>query len=119
MARNGENIFGSRLRSLRQNMGSTQQEVADALGMDRSTLNKYETGDRVPNMVTVKRLALFYGVSVDELTSVPEEMIPVALDNLLAGDTPLTLYGRPLDDNARRAITAAIKIVYETQIEKE
>ena len=117
MARSGHDHFGSTLRQLRLQMGSTQQEVADALGMDRSTLNKYETGDRIPNMLTVRRLAAFYGISVDELTSVDQTTTPIALDILLGGDTPLTLYGNPVDEITRRALMGAVRIVYQTQIE--
>lgn len=45
----------------------TQKEVAAFLGVDRSTYNKYETGDSEPNFDTICRLADFFDVSVEYL----------------------------------------------------
>ena len=47
--------------------GRTQQEVADAVGIVRSTLGMYETGDRVPKDPIKIRLADYYGESVQDL----------------------------------------------------
>lgn len=45
----------------------TQQEVADAVGIARSALSMYETGDRVPKDAIKVRLADYYGESVQDL----------------------------------------------------
>lgn len=45
----------------------TQKQVAAFLGVDRSTYNKYETGDSEPNFDTICRLADFFDVSVEFL----------------------------------------------------
>lgn len=45
----------------------TQQEVADAIGIARSALGMYETGDRVPRDAIKVQLADYYGVPVGEL----------------------------------------------------
>lgn len=45
----------------------TQKDVALFLGVDRSTYNKYETGDSEPNFDTICRLADFFDVSVEYL----------------------------------------------------
>ena len=45
----------------------TQQEVADAVGIVRSALGMYETGDRVPKDPIKIRLADYYGESVQDL----------------------------------------------------
>lgn len=49
----------------------TQKEVAAFLGVDRSTYNKYETGDSEPNFDTICRLADFFDVSVEYLMGRP------------------------------------------------
>ena len=45
----------------------TQKDVAQFLGVDRSTYNKYETGDSEPTFDTICRLADFFDVSVEYL----------------------------------------------------
>lgn len=45
----------------------TQQEVADAVGVTRSALGMYETGDRVPRDDIKVRLADFYDLPIQDL----------------------------------------------------
>ncbi len=45
----------------------TQQEVADAVGVTRSALGMYETGDRVPRDDIKVRLADFYKMPIQDL----------------------------------------------------
>ncbi|WP_125115999.1 helix-turn-helix domain-containing protein [Agathobaculum sp. Marseille-P7918] len=49
----------------------TQKDVALFLGVDRSTYNKYETGDSEPNFETICRLSDFFDVSVEYLMGRP------------------------------------------------
>lgn len=45
----------------------TQQEVADAVGVTRSALGMYETGDRVPRDDIKVRLADYYEMPIQDL----------------------------------------------------
>ena len=54
------------LKSLRESRGFSQQQVADALKIERTTYVKYETGTSKPTR-KLKELATFYNVSVDQL----------------------------------------------------
>lgn len=45
----------------------TQKDVADFLGIDRSTYGKYETGDSEPNFETLQKLAKLFDVSIEYL----------------------------------------------------
>jgi transcriptional regulator with XRE-family HTH domain len=49
------------LRALRQDSGKTLEQVADAIGMTRATISKYETGKILPPVATVERLANVLG----------------------------------------------------------
>ena len=60
-------MFASRLRALRKERGLTLQQLAKHFGMSHSTLSKYETGSRKPDMAMLKKLSDFFGVSVDYL----------------------------------------------------
>lgn len=50
----------------------TQQDVADWLGIDRSTYGKYEQGSSEPTFDTLHKLADFFGVSMEYLMGLPE-----------------------------------------------
>lgn len=45
----------------------TQQELAEKLGVDRTTYSKYESGKANPQFTNVVRLAEIFGVTVGEL----------------------------------------------------
>lgn len=55
------------LRKLRRGHELTQQQMADMLGVQRSTYTKYETGGILPNALILQKLSEFFSVSVDYL----------------------------------------------------
>lgn len=62
-----EYSFGERLLYLRKQAGLTQQAVADALNIHRTSYTKYETGVASPDHRGLALLAELFGVSVDYL----------------------------------------------------
>ena len=56
-----------KLKELRKKAGLTQVELADKLQIKRITYNKYEIGENLPNIPTIKKIAKFYNVSLDYL----------------------------------------------------
>ncbi len=48
--------FNNRLKEARLNKGFTQEQVADKVGIAKSTLTGYEKGNREPNMLTIQKL---------------------------------------------------------------
>lgn len=56
-----------KLQILRKICGKTQKEIADYLGVDRSTYAKYESGDSEPTLDTLKKLAKYFDVTTDYL----------------------------------------------------
>ena len=59
--------FSEALRRLRVKKGLSQQQLADSLNVDRSTVAKWETGDRLPDAGTISRLSGVLGANVAEL----------------------------------------------------
>ncbi len=57
----------TRLRRYRKTMRMTQQEVADRIGVQRSTYSRYEEGSNHPSWKVLMKLADLYEVSMDEL----------------------------------------------------
>lgn len=64
-------LIGRRLRELR-GVFRTQADVADATGIDRAALSRYETGAAVPPDPAKIALAKYYGVSVESIFYAPE-----------------------------------------------
>lgn len=56
-----------RLIKLRKARDLTQLDVAEALRLKQNTISCYENGTRTPKLKTMKKLALFYGVSPEFL----------------------------------------------------
>lgn len=59
--------FNENLKNARQLSKLTQKQVADAIGVARSTYALYETGEREPNVECVKKIAKVLGVTGDYL----------------------------------------------------
>ena len=55
------------LRTLRENAGLGQKDVAKKLVIDQSTVSKWENGVAVPSRKYHKKLARMYGCTVEEL----------------------------------------------------
>jgi transcriptional regulator with XRE-family HTH domain len=63
----GINVFAKRLVQLREEHDWTQQQVADKIGVSRSTYAHYELGRRSPDQDITERIMSLYGVSEDFL----------------------------------------------------
>ena len=64
--------FNNQLKILRQEYNLSQQELADKIGVSKSSINMYERGEREPGIETVKRIADFFDVDVDYLFGVSD-----------------------------------------------
>lgn len=60
--------FQDNITELRKSLNKKRQEVADDLGISRSSLEYYEKGKRRPDIDVLVKLADYYGVSTDYLT---------------------------------------------------
>lgn len=59
--------FGDRVRSLRLNLGVSQEELALGCGLDRTYISGVERGKRNVSLVNIHKLAGAIGVPVSEL----------------------------------------------------
>lgn len=59
--------FGTRIKQLRQEMGMTQVELAEKLGLSKQILSLYEAGKRSPKIAQVQKFAEILNVSADYL----------------------------------------------------
>lgn len=61
--------LGDNIRKLREERGMTQQQMADKLYVSRQTVCRWENGSRCPDLITAKKIATEFGVSLDVLIS--------------------------------------------------
>lgn len=69
--------FKEKLQELRKKKGLTQEELAESLYVSRTAISKWESGRGFPNIESLKTIAKFFAVSLDELLS-GEEILTIA-----------------------------------------
>ena len=69
--------FHEKLQELRKSRSLTQEELAEALFVSRTAVSKWESGREYPGIDSLKEIARFFSVTVDELIC-PEEIISAA-----------------------------------------
>ncbi|MDG0808321.1 helix-turn-helix domain-containing protein [Cohnella rhizosphaerae] len=73
--------FGKRLKLARQEKHMTQNDVAGALGVDFTTISKYENNRSQPDNEILRELASIYEVSLDWLLTGVDKEPPSAEPN--------------------------------------
>ena len=61
--------FNEKLVQLRKSRNMTQDELAEALYVSRAAVSKWESGRGLPSIDSLKDIAKFFSVSIDELLS--------------------------------------------------
>lgn len=61
--------FHEKLQMLRKSRNLTQEELAEALFVSRTAVSKWESGRGYPNIDSIKEIASFFSVTIDELLS--------------------------------------------------
>lgn len=68
------NVFGDILRKLRKEKGYSQQQLADLLFVDRTSVANWETGRRVPDAILISRISELLGVDTATLLGITEHL---------------------------------------------
>ena len=84
--------FAETLRNLRTEKNISQQQLADKLFVDRSTVAGWETGRRVPDIPTLKLIAEFFNIEFSKLIS-DESIETSVLNVILVDDDRIILNG--------------------------
>ena len=61
--------FGEKLQALRKSKAITQEELAEYLHVSRTAVSKWESGRGYPSIDSIKDIASFFSVTIDELLS--------------------------------------------------
>ncbi len=95
-----------RLREMRKKAGLTMKEVGSAVGSAESTMSLYETGKRQPDFCTMKRIADYFGVTVDYLMRSEVEEI---LEKRSSEEQTLLRGYRNLSENDKKEVLEYIE----------
>ena len=64
-----------RLKELRVSAGLSQQALADATSISKSSINMYERGDREPGLDTIEAFADFFNVDEKHLLQIVRKQL--------------------------------------------
>ena len=119
------------LKKIRKQYKMTQEDVAKFLGISRSGYTYYETGKTVPSVEMLKKLAMMYDTTIDNVVGMPQKKIStgraVAESNLISDaldplmymkkdEKTLIMAFRLLSDEEKKKITNdAIAMISEKE----
>ncbi len=66
--------IGNTIKNLRKERDITQDELADILGVSYQSVSRWETGACYPDMELLPVISDFFGVTVDRLLGVNENL---------------------------------------------
>ncbi|MEN9866179.1 MAG: hypothetical protein RL748_1769 [Pseudomonadota bacterium] len=68
--------FPERLTALRKQRGLTQESLGDLIGITKTQIYRYESGNSQPTLDVIKKLAVALSVTTDELIFETDERKP-------------------------------------------
>ena len=84
------------LKKIRKQYKMTQEDVSKYLGISRSGYTYYETGKTVPSIEMLKKLAVMYDTTIDNVVGMPQKKIStgraVAEANLISDGLDPLMY---------------------------
>ena len=69
--------FHEKLKELRKSRGLTQEELAEAIYVSRTAISKWESGRGYPSIDSLKEIAVFFSLTIDELLT-GEKLLAIA-----------------------------------------
>ena len=100
-------MFDDRLKNLRKAKGTTQADVAEALGIKESAYSNYEKDLREPNAVVLKAMSKYFGVTIDYLLDCHTGFVASRSEQ-----EHIKKY-RTLDPYGKKAVTSVLDIEFE------
>lgn len=85
-------LFAQTLKRLRTERGITQTQMAELLFVDRTTITRWEKGNRLPNNIMIGRIAKLFGVDAHLLLNAAAES-EESPNVILVDDTKIILKG--------------------------
>ena len=106
-------VTGERLRALREEMGISQEAVAEALGISRTAYNKYESGVIKP-VRKLEELSAFFDVSADYILGQENEISKGLRESGPRVELQVLKYIR-LSESGKHMVDIMLDAVYEKE----
>ena len=76
--------IGSIIKKYRKNLGMTQENMANQLGVTTPAVNKWENDNTLPDITLLAPIARLLGITTDELLSFKEELTTKEINNFIS-----------------------------------
>lgn len=85
--------LGKRIYSYRTKLNMSQGDLADALGVSRQSVSKWENGNAVPDLEKLIKMSELFGITLDELVGrqIPSSPAPSSISSAAASPTRITM----------------------------
>ena len=105
--------FATRLRKLRDDLKITQQQLADKIGISKSSMAMYETGKREPNLLIIKKMCEILNTNGNYLLGIEEN---TGSDNFIPNEKEkeLIMKYRQLTDEGKQYAEQTLNLAYNT-----
>lgn len=114
---NEKKISGQRIKQLRKEMKLTQDQLADLLGVQKSTISKYERGETVNlKRDTIEKLCDIFKVSSSYLMGMEDRFTVISSDRITEEAQELFLLIPLMSAEKQKALLSIVKAMYESGI---
>ena len=77
--------MGKEIRRLRNDRGITQEALAAALNVTAQTVSKWECGTSIPDVQILPEIAVYFGITIDQLFAMAPEQQMERIENRIYG----------------------------------
>lgn len=103
-------MFGDRLKELRKERNLTQEEIGELCAVGKTTISNWENNITQPPFEIVKKLAHYFGVTIDYLLNFTQEDMN-NLEKLKQALKEVGIWDYTIDDMSIEDFEKAMKIV--------
>lgn len=103
-------LFGDRLKELRKERNLTQEDIGNLCDVAKNTVSNWENNANQPSFEIVKRLAQYFGVTIDYLLNFTQEDMD-NIERLKQALKQAGMWDYSIDDMSKEDFEKAIQIV--------
>ena len=102
--------FATRLRELRKSNNVSQQKLSKYLNFGYTAIANYESGRNQPSLDTVKKIAQYFGVTVDYLIGVSD--YPRRENDITDKEAELLGIFRKINEDEKDALLKIVNLMF-------